>query len=126
MSSESSKRRRGPGRPWPKGVSGNPAGRPRTGLALAESVREQADPDEMSARALKIMRGDNDTLALAALTWLRDSGFLKPPTTSALQITNGAERSYAHLSDERLTALLAEVRGEKSSDEDDKSGENAQ
>jgi Family of unknown function (DUF5681) len=30
--STASKKRSGPGRPWPKGVSGNPAGRPRGSL----------------------------------------------------------------------------------------------
>lgn len=33
------------GWPFPKGVSGNPAGRPRTGQSLAEHIRRLAGED---------------------------------------------------------------------------------
>jgi hypothetical protein len=39
-SDQATKRRRGPGRPWPKGFCPNPAGRPREVRALVEAARE--------------------------------------------------------------------------------------
>src|SRR3954453_5187502 len=36
-----SKRRRGPGRPFPKGVSGNPGGRPPAALHVQEMARQK-------------------------------------------------------------------------------------
>ena len=40
-----STRRRGPGRPFPKGVSGNPGGRPKDGLSLASLLRTELEKD---------------------------------------------------------------------------------
>lgn len=49
--------RRGGNPHWVKGVSGNPKGRPKTGTAFAEAVRELVDPRELIEIALDIARG---------------------------------------------------------------------
>ena len=43
---------------WKKGEVANPKGRPRVGTALAETIRERADPHEMFEIAMAIARGE--------------------------------------------------------------------
>jgi hypothetical protein len=46
-STHSDKKKRGPGKPWPKGVSGNPAGRPKS-KPITDMLKEIFDdPKEM-------------------------------------------------------------------------------
>lgn len=70
--------KRGPHR-WKPGQSGNPKGRPRRGHALSEAVRAGADPAELVTIALDLARAaDSEATRIAALTWLRDSGYQRP------------------------------------------------
>ena len=70
------------GRPFPKGVSGNPGGRPK---GLAAYVREQTfDGEELVDFMLSVMRGEKvgglkPTVSnmMDATTWLSDRGFGK-------------------------------------------------
>lgn len=64
---------------WRPGVSGNPKGRPRKGNALTESIQAGCDPDELREIALKLARSaENESTQIAALNWLRDSGYTRP------------------------------------------------
>jgi hypothetical protein len=64
---------------WQKGRSGNPKGRPRTGLALAEAIREKVPPAQIIERAVKILESDDDAAAMTAARFLAEFGFIKPP-----------------------------------------------
>lgn len=97
---------------WKPGQSGNYKGGPRSGLALATTIRERIDPNKV----LDIVVGfiDDDKIPAAdklgvLLPWLH-AGFLKPPTTSALHVTGDGEkldgaRLLACLSDSALAEL---------------------
>lgn len=68
MADESTpKQRRGPGRPFPKGTSGNPAGRPK-GSGLAGEVRKAIQARSAEIVEAMIQRAiDGDTSAARAL-----------------------------------------------------------
>ena len=72
-----------PGRPFVKGESGNPAGRPRAGTPVAEYIRQLAGPnarayiDELHWLATSEHK---DTRArLTAIQILMERGYGKPP-----------------------------------------------
>jgi len=60
MAEESGRKQRAPGKPWPKGTSGNPKGRPKgSGLAgeLRKAIASRAD-DIVAALVGKALEGD--------------------------------------------------------------------
>lgn len=64
---------------WKPGQSGNVRGRPRKGNALTESIQAGCDPDELRDIALNLARnGETESTRIAALNWLRDSGYTRP------------------------------------------------
>lgn len=65
---DSPKRKNGPGRPWAKGQSGNPGGKPKKLEALAASIREF--DDELRDRLLLIAREGSDKDAREAIKLL--------------------------------------------------------
>lgn len=72
---------RGPGRPFPKGVSGNPGGRPR---GLVAKIRlETREGEELVAFMLRVFRNAKakDRDRMEAATWLADRGFGRPVQT---------------------------------------------
>ena len=78
--------RRGPGRPFLKGQSGNPGGRPK---GLVSAIREQTrNGEELVTFMLRVFRGEADGVRLRdrldAATWLADRGFGKP--TQAMEL----------------------------------------
>lgn len=99
---------------WKPGQSGNPAGRPRTGLAFAERVRERVDPDTVITLALEVLADDNIPARerLVALWPLIDRGFIKPPTTSDINVNGGGvpQRDFASMSIDERRDLLAKLR----------------
>ena len=69
------------------GTSGNPRGRPRAGLALAEKIREMVDPAELVGIVLAIARDPGVAVKhrLAAVTLLADRGWSKPPAAVEIE-----------------------------------------
>lgn len=91
--STGTRKRRGPGRPFPKGVSGNPGGRPAGFTALVRNATK--DGQELVEFAVKVFRGETFgrvkigkrwvtirpglDMRMDAMRWLADRGFGKPP-----------------------------------------------
>jgi hypothetical protein len=118
MTEQSAPKRRG-NPAWVKGgPSPNPLGRPRTGLAFAERLRERVDPDV--AIDLLLQFATDDTVSAerrlaTMLPWLA-AGYMRPPTTIDASVTSHEPPSDYNLDalsvDERrtLAALLAKAR----------------
>jgi hypothetical protein len=79
-------RRRGPGRPFEPGRSGNPGGRPRGWVELQALARTQTEA--AIATLARIMRaGKPDAARVAAATVLLDRGWGRPHQTTSLEAT---------------------------------------
>ena len=110
-------------------------GRPRSGLALAERIRRRVDLDEIVDIAMDIARGraipaERDGVKtgdwiipktsdrVTALNWLAERGFVKPPTTIALEQSDAKPPiDFSRLDDAQLDQyerLLAIAAGETS------------
>jgi hypothetical protein len=74
------------GRPFPKGVSGNPGGRPK---GLVHRIREETgDGAELVAYMLGVFRDEREPTRtrIEAATWLADRGYGKPTQPQALEL----------------------------------------
>ena len=110
-----------PKAPWPKGVSGNPNGRPKGGAGLAAKVRELVRGED-GAEGGKLVEFAVNIFADAsspfehrrwAAEWLADRGFGK--ALQLVDVTSGGERlisPVASLAPERLAELDAFIRGD--------------
>jgi hypothetical protein len=79
---------KGRGRPFPKGMSGNPGGRPKVVAEIRQVFR--AHPDTAVATLVDVMtHGRSDSARVAAATALLDRGWGKPTQTVETQ-GNGA------------------------------------
>ena len=100
---------------WKPGQSGNPKGRPRSGLAFAERVRERIDPDLVIDLALRVAADETISAErrLEALLPLIDRGFIKPPTTIAARVETTdmtPRRDWQTVPLEERRALLESIR----------------
>lgn len=95
MSSELSanKRRRGPGRPFAKGVSGNPGGQSK----LARDVQAVAREYTLQAIATLVKALDDERLCVSAAAHLLDRGWGKPREFVELEGTNRVTSVMLHI-----------------------------
>ena len=99
------------GRPFPKGVSGNPGGRPR---GLAAYVREQTlDGEELVDFMLRVKRGEKvhgltPTMnhMMDAVSWLADRGFGKSLQQSRVEVGDNRGGMREELSAMTLAQVL--------------------
>jgi hypothetical protein len=80
---------RGEGGRWLRGVSGNPRGRPRTGLSFIEAVRKTVDPARVIARVQGILDDPRSKPrdVLQAAEFLRAAGYVRP--ADRLEVSRG-------------------------------------
>jgi len=94
---------------WKPGQSGNPRGRPRSGLALAERIRERMSPDELIdlvTTALADPKIDIEKRVSLAMQ-LASYGYSKPPAGLDLNVSNTSdELDLSNASEEQLRAAL--------------------
>lgn len=82
-------RRRGPGRPFPKGVSGNPGGRPKEVAEVRDLARQHTE--EAIRTLVTIMRmGTPDRARAAAAEALLDRGWGRPMQPAEMSGPGGA------------------------------------
>jgi hypothetical protein len=101
-------RRPGPGKPFPKGTSGNPSGKSKTAVERATSIQALArahteEAIEALAAALKV-----PATRVAAATALLDRGYGRPVQTAHVRII----RNLSDLTSEELHAIATDVSGD--------------
>jgi Family of unknown function (DUF5681) len=109
-------------RPFPKGVSGNPGGRPRKAVKLlAQAVREMVDPREIVASMQTVAAGQplngikpKVSDMLDANKWLADRGWGKAQDFQPLdQDTIGLDDAYKAAGELRAEILRLTERREE-------------
>jgi len=91
------------GRPFPKGVSGNPGGRPK-GLAVVERLARERGPAAIE-RLTELMGSGDERVALTACVALLDRGYGKPRQFD--------EERLERVVEQRLKGLIAEAEQER-------------
>ena len=95
----------GKGRPFPKGISGNPGGRPKI-LGDVQELARQKSPEAIDTLS-NIMRDEKAPPAarVAAANALLDRGYGKPTQTISQTL---AKVDPSSLSDQELAAIVAQ------------------
>lgn len=73
-----------PGRPFAKGQSGNPSGRPKVNPEVKE-ILKAASPDA-ARKLVELVGSKTEKIALAAATEILDRTMGRPETTGKLQV----------------------------------------
>jgi hypothetical protein len=100
--------RKPPGRPFPKGVSGNPGGRHKAPFDMVALARSMA-PDALETLG-KIMRSDKapPSSRVTAAGIILDRGYGKAPATIQVQ----AQKQLADMTDDELVAIAQLARSD--------------
>lgn len=96
--------------PLPKGVSGNPRGRPPGPLTFADRVRRNVDPDRLIDKALALIDDPKTTNRdrIAAIQFLHGAGWSRPSERHELivgQQDDEPEPDYSQLTDVQFREL---------------------
>ncbi|MCI0546930.1 MAG: hypothetical protein L0027_06565 [Candidatus Rokubacteria bacterium] len=78
MTIEENTRRTAPGAPWPKGVSGNPRGRPRNGMVHDVRALARKHGPEAFQTLVTLMRGADQRVAVRAAEAILDRAYGRP------------------------------------------------
>jgi hypothetical protein len=96
---------------WKPGKSGNPAGRPRKGDALAEAIRAEVSPQELIAVAREVIADAKapGSVRLQAATFLAERGYARPAERHEVAVGQAVddEPDLSGLTMEQLHELLA-------------------
>jgi len=102
-------KRRGPGRPFPKGRSGNPGGRPKVYAEFQELCRSQT-PEAIATLVSALKAGDASSVAAARV--LLEYGWGKPPSAPADLAAAKAANPFAGMSLEEIHKISEKVEEE--------------
>jgi hypothetical protein len=99
------------GRPFPKGVSGNPGGRPSSKGLIARIREETRDGEEIADFMLSVFRDKTASRRdrMEAASWLTDRAYGRAAQTLRREVEVPAGVSFAELTHEQRQALLARV-----------------
>jgi hypothetical protein len=108
------KKQRVVGRPWRKGQSGNPRGRPRVGLSVAEAIRALGGEDGRRyiqvLHRLAVGRHTDTRAKLVAIQLLLDRAFGRPVQAVDMEMRGYVRRltpeEARHLTDEELELAI--------------------
>jgi hypothetical protein len=114
---EAQKRNRGSGRPWPKGVSGNPGGRSKIVAHVQELAREQTATAIETLTSIMTNPKCTDAARVSAANALLDRGYGKPLQQSEVTNIEPGSRRPEDLTDAELVAFIDRHMREESKDE---------
>lgn len=86
-SKKTARRRKPPGRPWKKGQSGNPSGRPRMDAELRDAAREYTQ-DALNV-LVKGLKNNSAAVKIKCAQELLDRGWGKPRQSVAITDADG-------------------------------------
>ena len=90
-SETTAKKKRGPGKPFAKGQSGNPSGRPKANPEVKE-ILKAASPDA-ARKLVGLLESRTEKIALAAATEILDRTMGRPETTGKVQVEHSGSLS---------------------------------
>ena len=83
-SETTAKKKRGPGKPFTKGQSGNPSGRPKANPEVKEILK--AASLDAARKLVALLESRTEKIALAAATEILDRTMGRPETTGKVQV----------------------------------------
>lgn len=93
------KRRRGPGRPFQKGQSGNPGGQSKEKRAFLDRLRAE-DAEDVYAALMRLVHADNAPAVLRAVEYIAG----KPPEVVQVSGKDGGPVTVLRVDPKSLTA----------------------